>query len=184
MLSWDQILDLIASGELQDLKRTPRVAELYQQYRADLAEQHTTVVDAVIDRKLCWDRRELAALDARLPTPEARAAAILSDPTLYKLLPNDFPYDFDPRVSHLVLWSKVRIPLYKHCGSREMVPAVYDKIQSFLQEKLRPHGVRHFTWFINYPHLQSVKAVSHIHILIYTENTHVISDILESGFRK
>ncbi|KAM3162909.1 hypothetical protein ACU8KH_03175 [Lachancea thermotolerans] len=184
MLSWDQILDLIASGELQELKRTPRVAELYQQYRAELAAQHTTVVDAVIDRKLRWDRCELAALDARLPTAEARAAAMLSDPALYKLLPNDFPYDFDPRVFHLVLWSKVRIPLYKHHGSRETVPAVYDKIQSFLSAKLRPHGVRNFAWFINYPHLQSVKAVSHIHILIYTEDAHVISDILEGGFLK
>ena len=175
MLSWDQICGFIASGALERLHRTFQVTARYQEYRKQLSLENTTVADAILDRKLCWDRTELASLDPRTTPP-------LSSTQLYKLLKNDFPYDLDPRAHHLVLWSKIYIPLYPHPNSREMDPTVRDLIQSFLEANLALYNIHKFTWFINYPHLQSVKTLSHIHILIFTEDTKVIDEILKKGF--
>ncbi|SCU84944.1 LADA_0D04808g1_1 [Lachancea dasiensis] len=179
MHSWDQIVQLIAAGELQLLQRTAQTTERYHKYKQELLQRNTTVVDVVVDEKLQWDRellRQLALQHQDTPT------AILSSPTLYTLLPNDFPYDFPSEVHHLVLWSKLPIPLYV-ANSRQQVPAVRDLIERFLRTNLERYRVRTYAWFINYPHLQSVKTISHIHLLVNSPDVNCITEMLESGFR-
>ncbi|SCV03133.1 LAME_0H07976g1_1 [Lachancea meyersii CBS 8951] len=190
MLSWDEIGVLVHTGELQLLLRTPAVTDQYRRYKLSLADRGLTVVEAVVLEKLHWDSVSLSQLAQHWPTASLQLQAMLSRRELFKLLKNDFPYDFPASVHHLVLWSKVRIPLYVDGGgsgggssSCEKVRPVEAKIQRFLDVNLARHNVHDFVWFVNYPHLQSVTAVSHIHVLVNTSRPHRIAQILKQGFQ-
>ncbi|CEP61920.1 Htc1p LALA0_S04e03664g [Lachancea lanzarotensis] len=181
MLSWPEITDLVRSGELQLLLRSPAVTASYHRYKQALADRNTTVADVVVHEKLHWTSETLAQCAHQWPTPELQLQAMLSDQQLFALRTNDFPYDFPDHVHHLVLWSKVQIPLYEG-DSRKKVPTVEAKLQQFLNTNLARYGIADFAWFINYPSLQSVKAVSHIHVLISTRGSEKIAHILADGF--
>ncbi|SCU95041.1 LANO_0E09076g1_1 [Lachancea nothofagi CBS 11611] len=181
MHSWTEIVELIASGELQLLKRTQKTTEAYHSYKQALALRGTTVVDLVVNDKLCWDRQELAKLAVKYPDAQTQAHVLLTDRALFSLLPNDFPYDFPATVHHLVLWSKIQIPLYRE-NSREMVPEVRETIEQFLASNLAGYDLQGYAWFVNYPYLQSIKAISHIHVLLNTNDSPSIDAMLSRGF--
>ncbi|SCW03591.1 LAFE_0G13850g1_1 [Lachancea fermentati] len=178
MHTWDQVQALVQSGELQCLQRTPEMTEKYRRYKAQLEAEGTTIVDVIVERRLEWSRSELSELAARYVTVEQRTNAMLSAPELFKLLPNDFAYDLAPGLYHLVVWSKIAIPLYVSHASREQRPHVHDKIERFVKTNLARFGVHDYVWFINYPHLQSVKSVSHVHVMLRAESSEVIERML------
>ncbi|SCU88095.1 LAFA_0E10704g1_1 [Lachancea sp. 'fantastica'] len=181
MLSWPEITQLVRSGDLQLLLRSPAVTTSYHRYKQALEDRHTTVADVVVHEKLHWTSKMLIQCAQKWPTANLQFQAMLSDPQLFALRTNDFPYDFPDHVHHLVLWSKIQIPLYVS-DSREKVAIVETKIQQFLKANLARYNIQDFVWFINYPSLQSVKAVSHIHVLINSGESEKIDHILANGF--
>lgn len=50
------------------------------------------------------------------PSFQSKSTVPYTDPTDYKILLNDWPYGFTLDVTHIVVWSKVRIPEQKPDG--------------------------------------------------------------------
>ncbi|SCU91723.1 LAMI_0E06986g1_1 [Lachancea mirantina] len=180
MFDWNTTVGLVRTGKLDQLVRTPRVAQQYRVFRDELARKGSSLLNNILENRLHWSGESLAGLEAQYPDCDRQAVAFFSRPDLYAVLPNDFPYDLEADVHHLVVWSKVRIPLYKQdkddpCA---MDLVVRDKIDRFLQHNLARYALTEFVWFINYPHLQSVKTVSHVHVLVRAHQRNPVIQLL------
>lgn len=195
LISWKEICYYIQTGELYKLSRSPEETERYHQFKAELKKRGTNVADNIIDKKLAWSRAELSRLAQKYPTDEDKTNVIFSDTSLYKLLKNDFPYNFEKGVYHLVLWSKLYIPLYEQKTTDKpdgetldledniqgVNPVVKSKIDRFLELNLKKTlGLTDYIWFVNYPRLQSIKSISHVHILINTEEREKVEWLIKT----
>lgn len=186
-LTWNQIQELIQSGELYKLVRSPEVAASYREFRAKLESQGWNLVSHILETRLHWEQSELQQLNTvKYPTDEDKADAIFRDKSTLKILKNDFPYNFESDVSHLLVWSKIYIPLYLPLGDnvpdleyhKHMNPKVKSLVERLLHQMLSPLGLTEYVWFINYPRLQSIKTVSHIHVLIKSSDTKSVERLL------
>ena len=114
------------------------------------------------------------------PTPFA-------DPADYKILRNDWPYGFEPSITHLCVWLKNQIPSDGTIG--DLTPASRQSVEDFINktfvtrlngeqtetsqngylqtdsEEPRPAEDR-VLWFKNFVSLQSVRGIDHVHVLV------------------
>ncbi|CAI4053106.1 hypothetical protein N7582_005641 [Saccharomyces uvarum] len=179
-LKWDEIKDIIESGELARLKRSKETTEKYHEHK-----RLTTGLDMnqYMLQQLGWSSDE--------PQPQDAVERAFSSRTLYVLRANDFPYSFEPGVVHLVLWSKIALPV--HSPDKTVRDAAQARLNAFLQAQppLRSLvSAGHVAWFVNYPALQSVARIFHAHVLLFfprncysAEQEHVtVDEILSHGF--
>ncbi|CDH15493.1 uncharacterized protein ZBAI_07280 [Zygosaccharomyces bailii ISA1307] len=176
MLSFQQARQLVESGKLERLERSPECTALYRKHKEGLTE------DIVVDvcKKLHWSLQDITFLNTvKYPEQADKIAAAFSDAALFKITVNEFPYWFEPCVSHLLIWSKISLPLY--CGDSEQInTTLYKKIEEFLRYNLEQRlGIssEDYCFFINTSRLQSVKGISHIHLLLRS-NQQVAREIL------
>ena len=93
------------------------------------------------------------------------------------MLANDWPYGFTPEITHLLVWSKVPIPVDPDSG--DVTEASRGVIEAFVQryfvkplERELDVGVEgqqareRVVWFKNWVGLQSVRGVEHVHVLV------------------
>lgn len=168
MTAWAEIKDIVASGELQRLKRGREETERYHEHKRVLAEQNISIGDYVLS-KLGWTAKEIEELNA--VDDDMKLKMCFSREGFYKVTGNDFPYDFEPDVFHLLIWSKINLPLYTSDEDHaEMRADTRDKIEEFIEQNLTQYlnpETDDYSWFINYRSLQSIRGVSHVHLLIY-----------------
>lgn len=167
-MNWASIKQNIESGELQNLKRSPIETEKYHEHKRILAEKNIEIGDYILN-KLGWTLTELASVNDI--SEEEKLSLSFSRKDLYKLSVNDFPYNFEPQVSHLLIWSKINLPLYnKNESSTDMNPEMKTKIETFIHNNLSKYldldMKDDYCWFINYRNLQSIKGIAHVHLLI------------------
>ena len=85
---------------------------------------------------------------------------------------NDWPYGLTPDVTHLIVWSKLRLPDEKPEGyltpeSTALVESFIDRtfterLASFEDVNARDSVL----WFRNWTGLQSVRGLEHVHVLV------------------
>lgn len=103
--------------------------------------------------------------DACDPTP-------FSDVRDYKILRNDWPYgSFEVGITHLIVWSKSRIPTQEETGlvtpeSRELIEGFVRKTFVDRLEREEQEAGEKVLWFKNWGALQSVRGLEHIHVLV------------------
>ncbi|CAI4054480.1 hypothetical protein SUVZ_16G2190 [Saccharomyces uvarum] len=179
-LKWDEINGLIESGELARLKRSKEITEKYHEHKKLTAGLD---MNQYMLKQLGWSPDE--------PQPQDAVERVFSARTLYTLRANDFPYSFEPGVVHLVLWSKIALPV--HSPDKTVRDAAQARLTAFLQAQplLRSLvGAGHVAWFVNYPELQSVARIFHAHVLLFfprncysAEQEHItVDEILSHGF--
>lgn len=178
---WHDVLDCIQNGKLELFVRKPEVTEQYRKHKENLKG---TSLDDFILKQLNWNADELVKLNREdYATDESKLERCFQSRELYQVMKNDFPYDFDSNIYHLVLWSKIRLPLYNETLTAQVdshgnnIPvmnrATHDKIDAFLKYNLCDRlGVSgdNYCWFINYSSLQSIKSISHLHLLLRIDN--------------
>lgn len=180
-INWSEVQEYVGTGELYKLRRSKDETVKYRAHKAALKEKNIEMIDHILG-KLDWNLDDLTNLnDNTYPTINDKIEACFSQKDLFKLLPNDFPYMFESNIIHILVWSKIQLPLYlddKTEVSMEnqnsvlptMYPPMKDKIERFLEntltEKLKLKPDTDFVWFLNYSNLQSIKGISHVHLLI------------------
>lgn len=177
MLSWQQAKQLVERGQLELLQRSPECTALYRKHKDAL----TGDIALDVCNKLHWSLQQIVFLNTvKYPLVPDKIAAAFSDAALFKATANEFPYWFEPSVSHLLIWSKISLPIYC-AGSERIETTLYNKIQHFLRYNLEQRlGIprENYCFFINYSRLQSVKGVSHIHLLLHTTDPHLVTQVL------
>lgn len=113
-------------------------------------------------------------MDNRLPsswgqppfTPES--ATPLAAQSDYKILLNDWPYALAKGITHIIVWTRTRIPADDDKG--DMLPESRQLIDEFVKKRfvadLGEGGEARVLWFKNWVALQSVRALEHFHVLV------------------
>jgi len=88
------------------------------------------------------------------------------------ILLNDWPYGITPNITHLIVWSKIRLLDQKPEGylTHSSTALVQDFVQRIFIDRLAAKGVKNtydkILWFRNWTGLQSVRGLEHVHILV------------------
>ncbi|CCK67891.1 Htc1p KNAG_0A02020 [Huiozyma naganishii CBS 8797] len=181
-ITWGEIKQIIGSRQLHKLRRSKDEALKYQAHKDNLAAKHVSMPEYLLNHHH-WDAAELAELnEEKYPTDEQKTEHLFEDNSLYKVTKNDFPYFYELSVLHLLVWSKIEMPVYANDNTAndtsftitnkfpDANEAVVNRIDQFLAKTLHSkYGMekgRDYVWFVNYSHLQSVRAISHLHLLI------------------
>ena len=181
MTRWDVLVEKIRVNDLEDLKRDPVIKMRYRAVRKALLDSNSSINERVLKR-LNWDETELRNLNEVVyPTDEDKIRACFSRQDFILVSANDFPYKFEANVVHLLIWSKIFIPLYINDNTDQVSPdggkqelpemnmEMKARIEYFLSENLNKLGMeeeRDYVWFINHSRLQSIRSLSHIHLIV------------------
>lgn len=169
-ISWEQAREYVYNGHLELFKRSPEGTAKYQKHKETL----TGDISIAVCGKLGWDPQEIIDLNTvRFPNGTQKVEAAFSSSNWFKTTINDFPYDFEDGIQHLLVWSKISLPLYDE-NSETIQNATYNRILNFLKYNLEVKyhlDSKDYLFFINYNNLQSVRGISHLHLLLHTDES-------------
>lgn len=156
MIKWDDADVLIKTKRLDKLVRSPEQSAIYHAAKSRFKESHGGTAEYVINERLRWNG----------PDAISSSKSFMEKMDDIKILKNDFPYDFEPGIQHLIVWSKVFIP----CGEDDLpTPESEAQIEKFLYNYFTlKFGVprSNILWFKNTLVLQSIPNISHFHVLL------------------
>lgn len=180
-ISWQEAATYVESGRLELLRRSPEGTELYHKHKQSL----TGDISLNVCNKLSWDPQEIIELNTiRFRNHKQKIDAAFSSNKWFKITMNDFPYDFSEGIHHLLIWSKISLPFYVE-NSESIQKDVFDKLSNFLKYNLENEyrlSSQDYLFFVNYNSLQSVRAISHVHLLIHADES-IVGEILSNQLK-
>ncbi|EJP69230.1 N-acetylglucosamine-induced protein 1 [Beauveria bassiana] len=157
---WEDLRRIIESNQLQDLKRTPTELRKYLEWTAGIKEEYGSMTDYLMKNRLpsAWGQ----------PPFTPASTVPMADASDYAILLNDWPYALAPGITHVIVWTRTRIPADDDRG--DMLPEsrrlVGDFVRRTFADALGPGGEDRVLWFKNWVALQSVRALEHFHVLV------------------
>lgn len=147
---------LIANNKLETLKRKPSDLRRYMAWSHKINGEYGSMTNYLIQHRLPWGSPPFSYL-SRIPFENT------SD---FMILLNDWPYGLDPRITHLVVWSKTPIATDQKEGdvTEESRKIIEDFVKRTFAERLGNRS--RVVWFKNWVRLQSVRALEHVHVLV------------------
>lgn len=167
--TWEDLKHIIETNTLEQLKRLPSDLRRYLAWSHNIKRTYGSITAYVIQERLHWK-----PLTSTPPTFSHHSPVPFSDPRDYVVLLNDWPYGFEPGITHLLVWSKTPIATDQERGdvteaSRKIIE---DFVERYFVEELvgagqsRKDAKERVLWFKNWVSLQSVRGVDHVHILV------------------
>ncbi|KAJ5720710.1 uncharacterized protein N7483_008644 [Penicillium malachiteum] len=198
---WNNLRDIIRRNDLGALMRKPSDLRRYLSWSAETKAEYGTMMNYICIHRLKWPlpseltgtvpapdihSSDTVQVNGSSPDPQSQSKPSgplltfknpqpFADPEDYKILRNDWPYGFEPGISHLVVWSRTPIPVASDEGhltaeSRALINGFVQRqfVQRLAEDKagrfLDPES--HVLWFKNWVGLQSVRALEHVHVLV------------------
>lgn len=151
-LSFAQIKQIVAEDRLELLGRSPAGQAQYEQFMRSVVRAHwDSVADYILVQKFGLEE----AVNEASGKKKAIVNASADGEPQYRLLRNDFPYNFAADVQHFILW-KLHAPLSEGDISNA-INQLYDADGG---------GVVEHTFYINPAALRSVLEIDHAHIIL------------------
>jgi hypothetical protein len=162
--SWENLHELIAAGELDELKRWPSFLKAYLAWTAHVKAKYGTITEYILRQRLFWEPLNTEGR-IKFATKEARAFDHVDD---YKIIRNDWTYAVTPGISHIVVWSKQSLPVDAEGAlTAEGRQIVLDFVDREFRAKVgEVNAGDKVQWFKNTTNLQSVRALEHVHVLV------------------
>ena len=171
-------ISLVAANNLAILKRKPSDLRRYIKWTNQTKATYGSITAFVLSERLQWENLSTSNEDS--PSFQCKNATPFTNPSDYQILLNDWPYGFTSDVTHIVVWSKVRIPEQKPEGllTPESIALVEAFVQRTFVEPLNSHRLEQglygesddrddrVLWFRNWTGLQSVRGLEHVHVLV------------------
>lgn len=98
-------------------------------------------------------------------------AAPFQNPSDYKIRYNDWPYGIDLDIVHLVVWTKFELQEDQNNG--DLTAQARSEVEEFVNQTFcAEDGVSRdsLAWFRNWSSLKSVRALEHVHVMLYKPN--------------
>lgn len=169
-LSWAEIKNVVRSNKLEVFARSKDQIEEYHKFKLQLLAQGTSVFKHLVINSLQWcDESEVEGLEDREVKIPLSGADLFENVSNLKIIRNDFPYYFESDITHLCVWSKETIPSDPQSAMGDISVETRAKVDRYVdykfvkQLKIPKEDV---VWFRNWEALQSVKEISHIHVLV------------------
>ncbi|EGD87403.1 hypothetical protein H112_05946 [Trichophyton rubrum D6] len=160
---WQQLKDIIASNQLELLKRKPSDLRRYAAWSSTIKERYGNIGNFICKERLHWPIDRDPQTLCQNPTPFA-------DPRDYKILRNDWPYGLAPDITHMCVWIKNRIDTTPENGdvTEESRALIDDFVHRTFTSRLSgfSDAADRVIWFKNWTALQSVGSLEHIHVLV------------------
>ncbi|KAK6463227.1 hypothetical protein DFJ63DRAFT_312550 [Scheffersomyces coipomensis] len=166
--TWDQIEFIVGSNQLQVLARSKSETKRYLQFKQDLKESNSNILDYLLHHELQWK-------DEDINNKETNKIFNMHTNDV-KILYNKFPYYFEPNVYHLCIWSKNRMEVDINSEEGDITDDMKNLIETYINltfVKGLNIPKENIVWFKNWGNLQSVKDISHIHVLIKDDDGRV-----------
>ncbi|CCC05384.1 unnamed protein product [Sordaria macrospora k-hell] len=169
--SWDELRTLIQNNDLSVLKRKPSDLRRYMKWTAETKASYGSMTAYLLAHRLpkAWGAGPPFTPVSDVP---------FADPSDYCVLLNDWPYGFEPGITHIVVWTRTVIATDDDKG--DMTPEsrkiVDDFVKRYFVDRLGPGGEEKVLWFKNWVALQSVRALEHIHVLVKGVDPAVIEE--------
>lgn len=164
--TWDEIKLIVSTNKLELFARSYAQTQSYLDFKKHLKGNNLSIQQYLLDHELHWDPRELE--------PDHR---LFSDENDVKILLNKFPYYFDKNVVHLCIWTKKSIPNDPNSPVGDISPQTKRLIQTYIDKTFKGYDL---VWFRNWSALQSVRAISHIHVIVKDIDQLHLEELLDS----
>lgn len=149
--TWEKIKQIVGENRLELFTRTRQQMDSYIQFKKMLNDENISINDFIKKYELEWDDSTNQTCSTKLFQGGV------------KILLNKFPYNFPNNITHLVIWSKIDIPSDPTSPKGDISPKTRSIIDKYVAKTFSSYDV---VWFRNWSNLQSVKALSHIHVLV------------------
>lgn len=139
ILTWAEVSDIVNSNNLALFQRIPSQLRRYKAFTYQLAKQHGTVANFILNERLRWTAPV---------TPRGKPFEYPED---VKILYNDWPYGLDSRIIHLVIWTKFEL---KAQGTGDLTDDARAEIEAFVTQMFRskmPDGHVRIGFFFSFP---------------------------------
>ena len=178
--TWDDVKEIVTNNELEDFSRSRETNESYRAFKSKMAEQNTTVFKHILWDQLHWYKAEdnggllwQEINERHIPDNQivvrSLGKCLFECEDDVKILPNHFPYHFEDDISHICVWSKTVIPADPSSPIGDISESTRSVVEKYIQKTfVEGLGVppENILWFKNWEALQSVKALSHIHVIL------------------
>lgn len=125
ILTWDEVRQIAKANKLDHFQRVPSELRRYKAYTFNLARTYGSVADFILNQRLQWKVPVLA---------RGRPFEFEDD---IKILINDWPYGIDPRIVHLVVWTK--FILEEDAVTGDLIDESRKEIDDFVAKTFRSH---------------------------------------------
>ncbi|ENH61023.1 hypothetical protein FOCG_10032 [Fusarium oxysporum f. sp. radicis-lycopersici 26381] len=154
IFSWAEVRDIIQTNRLEKFKRVPSELRRYKAFTFYLKQKYGSIANFIHEHRLGWS------------TPLTPRGAPFEFEDDYKILWNDAPYGVDPRIAHLVVWTK--FDLVEDPATGDLTDKARKEIDDFVTKTFRAHiPEENVLWFRNWHSLQSVNTVQHFHVMLF-----------------
>jgi hypothetical protein len=121
--TWEEVCYLIRTNNLERFQRVPSDLRRYKAFTYRLSKLHGSIANFVLKERLRWE----------LPVAP-RGAPFQYDDDI-KILHNDWPYGLDPRIVHLVVWTKFELKAVSSTG--DLTDKARREIDNFMTRTFR-----------------------------------------------
>ncbi|KAF1915271.1 hypothetical protein BDU57DRAFT_268149 [Ampelomyces quisqualis] len=176
--SWSNLTHLIATSQLDELKRWPSALKAYLAWTSHVKQKYGGVKEYLISQRLFWDPVDDGAGALKFIV---KNTVPFADPQDYKILRNDWAYAFEPGVRHIVVWLKQRLPVDAEGALNvEGRGMVKDFVRREFRNKVgeEKEGTK-VIWFKNTTNLQSVRSLEHVHVLVRDSDEDVLEQWIQ-----
>ena len=176
--TWEEVCSIVDSNHLEAFARSSDQTRRYVTFKQHLSQQKTTVFKHLLVNQLHWynpkdnggvpvDR--INEIDDKNLVIKPTGEKLFEEPSDLCILYNHFPYYFEDDVVHLCIWSKIPIPADPESWCGDILSATRSQVEGLIRDifvdalGMDRSNIR---WFKNWEALQSVKAISHVHVLL------------------
>lgn len=178
--TWQEVKDIVRENKLEKFARSLHQTDNYHKFKKQLQMSHTTIFKHLLANELKWyeakDNGDMEWDDViRNAVPDNQIVVYPGSYKLFtnrddlKIVPNHFPYYFEDDVVHLCVWSKLRIEPDQASPIGDISPATREVIEKYVSKTfVKAMGIarENILWFKNWEALQSVKSISHLHVIV------------------
>lgn len=139
------------------LRRTPQDLRNYIIWYSGVERQYGSITEFVRRERLKWEYPIVA-----------RDTALFNHPDDFKIIRNDWPYGLAEGITHLVIWSKVRIPIDPDTSlpTTETTATIGSFLRRIFDRRFGADFDNNVMWFKQKAEWQSVKGLDHIHVMV------------------
>ncbi|KAI5960335.1 uncharacterized protein KGF55_004627 [Candida pseudojiufengensis] len=169
--SWSEITYIINSNALELFARNEKQTEEYHKFKQFLKDSNISINDYILKHELHWKSSDIRFQEyevAKQYDIKHPQDLIFYNDSDIIILPNKFPYYFEKGIVHLCIWSKLIIPNDPNSEVGDISEITKKIIDKYLKKTFIEKGVdpKDIVWFKNWTSLQSVRSISHIHVIL------------------
>lgn len=180
--TWPEVKDIVRYNDLDAFARLGAQTESYLAFKRLLKQQNLTVFRHIVTQTLGWRRlEELDGVKDDKITVEASGDPIFTNPDDLKIVRNDFPYYFEDDVTHLCVWTKKKIESDPNSSIGDLSQETRNIIERYVDQTfVKGLGIprENLVWFRNWEALQSVKEISHVHVVVKGMTREQVAQVL------